>query len=271
MFCNSDESKIYHKYGNELQFTYVLCVNCRLVYQSPRPKYNEEFLEAAYGRYFMYNSDYKYNQKELAIFNEELLEITKFDNRKSLILDIGSAMGAFLKVSMDYYQKSVGLDVSKIMAEFSRKELGIEVFNEKFEDFNYGEKFSCIHMSHVIEHIPNPSEWLARAKQLMDPEGILVIAVPNMFSFTRVLKLFLRRIGLKSGKWKENWRTPDHLFEPTVPSMLAFLRSNNFEILDYYSYSRKNMTSKGRISYIFNRKLNWGSNLRFYAKVKNAL
>ena len=53
-FCGSTNSYIYERYGSELQFTYVICRNCKLVYQSPRPKYNQEFIDAAYASYYQF-------------------------------------------------------------------------------------------------------------------------------------------------------------------------------------------------------------------------
>lgn len=266
MFCGSANKKLYDRFGPALQYTYVICNNCRLVYQSPRPKYDEIFLQAAYGQYFMYNPNYEYKPRELSIFDEEIREFIQYDKQRTSILEVGAAMGAFLKVAGNYYEKITGLEISEAMAEFVRKKLGAEVFIEKFENFNPTEKFSCIHISHVIEHIPNPKEWISKAEELLLPGGILIIAVPNMFSLPRIVKLFLKRAGLRTGKWKDDWRTPDHLFEPTVPGMLYFMKENNFEIIDYYTYSRKNMTAKGWINWLFNRKLHWGSNLRFIVR-----
>ncbi len=266
LFCGSSDKKHYHKYGNELQFTYVLCKNCKLVYQSPRPKYDEAFIEAAYGQYFLFEPDYEYTGKELKQFNEELNEICKHDTEKTSILDVGSAMGAFLKAAEGYYSKRTGIDASEVMVKFVKQKLNIPVFCEMYDELDIQEKFSCIHMSHVIEHIPNPVEWLKKSEELLTKNGVLVIAVPNMFSLSRRVKLFFQRIGLRSGEWKENWRTPDHLFEPTIPSMVRLFSENNFKVLDYYSYSRKNMTSKGIISALINRKFYLGSNLRFYVQ-----
>lgn len=266
-FCNSDKLKLHEKYGSDLQFTYVQCLNCSLIYQSPRPRYDEAFLKAAYSDYFIFNPEYKITRKEMWV--KELKEILRFDSKRSAILDIGSCMGDFLYVAKDNYKLCIGVEISEKMARFTEENLGMEIHVNEFTKVNFSTKFSCIHMSHVIEHIPNPVEWIKKSAEILEEGGILAMSVPNMNSLDRRLKLFLKNIGLRKGKWKENWRTPDHLFEPTIKSTLKFLAENGFEVLEYYTYSRKDMDATSLFGRIYNRRLKQGSNLRFFATPKN--
>jgi 2-polyprenyl-3-methyl-5-hydroxy-6-metoxy-1,4-benzoquinol methylase len=192
-------------------------------------------------------------------------EIITFDKKKESLLDVGCAMGDFLYNAKKYYPRIFGTEISGSMAGFAAKKLNATIFNTQFTSLEISEQFSCIHMSHVIEHVPDPNDWLRKAKGLLRPEGVLVMCVPNMFSFTRVAKLLLKRIGLRKSRWKDGRRTPDHLFEPTVHGMKYFLRQNGYEVLSIYSYSRSNMTARGPLACWFHRVLKWGSNIRIYA------
>jgi hypothetical protein len=129
-------------------------------------------------------------------------------------------------------------------------------------------------MSHVMEHIPNPNEWLQKAKSVLDESGILVINVPNKFSFSNRLQYFFYKLKLKkqfSSSWSNPARTPDHLFEPTVPSMLYLLEKNGYDVLEHYSYSRKDPASDQSLwSKFINRYLKKGSNLAFITTPKKA-
>lgn len=262
-FCNSSGNKLHEKFGPKLQYTYVKCLDCKLIYQNPRPKYDEIFLKDAYEEYEGYLPAYVYDEKSLNSLDKELNEILKFDKKKTAILEIGSAMGDFLKVSQKYYSKCVGVDVAENMAEYVKSQLNLHVHIGSYIDVNFDEKYSCVHMSHVIEHIPNPKEWLSKTKQILEDQGVLVVNVPNMNSLPRRFHLFLKRIGLKKGYWKNSSRTPDHLFEPTIPSMLQFISENGYKVLEFYTYSR-NMDGSTVFSKIYHRKLKWGSNLRFF-------
>jgi 2-polyprenyl-3-methyl-5-hydroxy-6-metoxy-1,4-benzoquinol methylase len=127
-------------------------------------------------------------------------------------------------------------------------------------------------MSHVLEHIPDPNAWLRKAKSMLEKNGILVINVPHKFSISERLQHFFYRLKLKkqfSSSWNDPSRTPDHLFEPTIPAMLRLLEANQYEILEYYTYSRKDpVSNKSILSKFMHRKLKLGSNLAFITRPK---
>lgn len=265
-FCNSENFKLHEKYGSSLQFTYVECTDCELVYQSPRPKYDEQFIQAAYGQYHTFSNKHTYSEEILKKWDLELHEIFKFDKKRTAILDVGANMGDFLKAAKPYYKDCTGIEVAENMGKFIAKQLDLKIHIGSYTETDFGKKFSCVHLSHVIEHIPNPKEWLQKTKEILEPDGILAMSVPHMKSFDRNVKLFLKKIGLRKGLWADNTRTPDHLFEPTIPATIKFFEANGFEILDYYTYSRKDMDANTLFGKIYNRYFKLGRNLRFFVK-----
>jgi SAM-dependent methyltransferase len=280
-FCGSAEYSIYERFGSELQFTYVLCRHCSLVYESPRPRYDQHFIDAAYASYYQFSEnielehDTNIQHSAVNMFEEEVKNLLKYDTRRSNVLDIGSAMGTFLFAAKPYYKKAIGLDVSEQMARFAEKSTGATIYLQQFNDFDYPEKFSLIHMSHVIEHIPNPVEWLRKAATMLEDDGVLVINVPNKYALGFRMQHFFYKAGLKkqfSSTWNDPARIPDHLYEPNVKSMLMLLEANHFEVLDYFSYSRKDPVSNRSVfTKLLNRKLHIGSNLSFIVRpVKKA-
>lgn len=279
-FCGSREYFPYEKFGSELQYQYVQCKNCTLVYQSPRPKYNQDFINAAYGTYYQFNEtleltdNTEVSESSVDLFKQELDNILPFCKNRNVVLDIGAGMGTFLYAAKHSFTKAVGLDMSKQMAEWVHRKVGVEMIVTQFEEYNPAEKISLIHMSHVIEHIPNPNEWLQKAKAILEPDGILVVNVPNKYALGSRTKLLLYNLKLKkqvSSGWGEDSgaRTPDHLYEPNVQSMLLLFKKNNFEVIDYFSYSRKDPASNKTVfSKFYNRMFKWGTNLSFIVKNK---
>jgi 2-polyprenyl-3-methyl-5-hydroxy-6-metoxy-1,4-benzoquinol methylase len=275
-FCGSEKSSAYERFGSELQFTYVLCSNCSLVYQSPRPKYDQHFIDAAYAEYYQFADNLELSdladvrESSVMMFKKEVDHIIQYDKKRTGVLDIGSGMGTFLFAAKSYYKTVIGLDVSAQMAAFVEKELGVKIFVQQFENFSHPEKFSLIHMSHVLEHVPDPNHWLQKAKEMLDAEGILVINVPNKFSISFRLQHLFTKLGIKkqfSDSWKDPSRTPDHLFEPTVKSMKYLLQKNNYEVLEHYTYSRRDPASNGSLfSKVMNRWLKVGSNITFISR-----
>jgi 2-polyprenyl-3-methyl-5-hydroxy-6-metoxy-1,4-benzoquinol methylase len=265
--CGSSESSLYERFGYNLKFTYVLCHNCSNVYQTPRPEYGEHFLKASYANYYVFDEKYEYNDSPYNDFDKELDEILTYDRQAVSILDVGCAMGDFLYRAKPRYPRVYGAEISEKMAAFVAKKLQVKIFNEQFDAIQTEERFSCIHMSHVIEHIPDPHVWLQKARELLLPGGSIVLCTPNMFSLSRRFTILLRRLGLKKGSWSNPMRTPDHLFEPNIKSMKFLLEKNGYEVTAIYTYSRSNMISKGFFAFIFHKLLKCGSNIRAYARV----
>lgn len=269
-YCGSQERRLYERFGWKLRFTYVTCAGCGLVYQSPRPVYGPETLQT----YENYHSLRDFEaateaQKRawVALLEPIVAEIRRFDARRTALLDVGSNTGLFLRAAMPHFGRVAGVEIGTSMRELVKRDLGVEVFRD-YEAMPGEHQFSCIHMSHVIEHIPNPTAWLAKARELLIPGGLLVLAVPNILSLDRRLKLLLKRAGLRRGEWKEPGRTPDHLFEPTIPATLRFLEAHGFDVLSHYTYSRSDETSERPLNRLYRRRLLLGSNSRFYARAR---
>jgi ubiquinone/menaquinone biosynthesis C-methylase UbiE len=75
-----------------------------------------------------------------------------------------------------------GLDVSRWAADQVRQRFGLEVVNSTIEEAPFpDDSFDVIHMSHVLEHLPDPVSALARVARLLRPDGRVVIEVPNEF------------------------------------------------------------------------------------------
>lgn len=272
--CNSGTYIVYEKFGNKMQYRYVKCSDCTLIYSSPRPKYDKDFIDSCYATYqFFDGADLddldKLHTSTKSMFEKAIKSLIKYDKLRTNVLDIGCGMGTFLYAAKPYYKKLTGLDVSEKMANFVRTKIGVNVELEQFQDHESAEPYSLIHMSHVLEHIPNPNAWLEHARKLLHPEGVLVINVPNKMSLSRRIKHRFYKLGLikqYSSSWRDATRTPDHLYEPTIKSFLQLLKQNNFKVLDYYTYSRKDPVSEsGFFTKFFNRTLKKGTNLSFIA------
>jgi SAM-dependent methyltransferase len=268
-FCGSAERRLYERFGWKLRFTYQWCLGCGLVYQSPRPRYDDDFVRDAYGDYFTFSEDFRpgdpVNHATQANWEELVAEVATFDRQRTAVLDVGSGMGSFLLAARPLWGRAEGVEISDKMRAFVQREIGVRVHGVPFETLAPEGRFSCIHMSHVLEHVPDPSAWMARARALLEEGGLLVVAVPNMLSLDRRYQLLLKRARLRKGEWGPS-KTPDHLFEPTVPSMLRFLDRQGFDVVSHYTYSRSDETSRKPFSRLYRRRLLLGSNARFYAR-----
>lgn len=96
------------------------------------------------------------------------------------LLDIGCGYGNVLLAARDQGWRVEGLDVSQWSADHVRRTSGIDVTvgDVLAVDFKPG-AFATIHLSHSLEHMPDPRAVLMRIREWLAPEGVVVIEVPN--------------------------------------------------------------------------------------------
>lgn len=142
------------------------------------------------------------------------------------ILDIGSGPGFFLKRGKDRGWSVLGVEPSKQAAAHSRG-LGLEIV-EEFLTPSLAETlgaFNVVHLSEVLEHIPDPAAMLSTAFRLLSPGGLVCVLTPNDYSpFQRALRT---TCGFKP--W---WVSPPHHINYfTVDSLSRLISRSGFEIL----------------------------------------
>jgi hypothetical protein len=67
-------------------------------------------------------------------------------------------------------------EVSKVRARYAADKLGCTIVNEPDD---VPEKVDCFYSAHVIEHLPNPRLIWEKASQLVKPEGLIILLMPN--------------------------------------------------------------------------------------------
>lgn len=274
VFCGSEKSKPHEKYGPQHRYTYVQCLECDLVYANPRPVYDEEFVHTAYDVYQM-NHHHVVRPGELSAqetqqikrYETTLKQLESLLGRKGKILDIGCETGLFLIAAKQRGWEGVGLDVSKGMTEHIQSTYGIRTYCGQYhaQDFGTEGKFDVIYASHVLEHIPNPNEWLRKFRMDLRDDGLVCLNIPNQYSWDRVFKRTLKKLRLKKDRWTL-WRTPDHLYEPHLKPMQILLNKHGYKILESFTYSRAETDTPRPIDVLLHHRWKIGSKLRLIAR-----
>lgn len=117
------------------------------------------------------------------------------------LLDVGCGNGDYLSLASEVGWKVKGVEPDPKALKVARAR-GLEVVQGSLEEIaNAGELFDVITMSHVIEHVHDPVNFVKLAYKCLQPGGILYIDTPNIESW-----------GAK--RFGKNWRgieTPRHL------------------------------------------------------------
>lgn len=107
------------------------------------------------------------------------------------LLDVGAATGFFLKLARDRGWNVSGLEISAYAVERAH-EAGLAVTQGSIETAPWQvPMFEAITMFDVIEHVPDPHAFLARAVSLLKPGGVIAINTPDAGSLWA--KVFGRR------------------------------------------------------------------------------
>jgi 2-polyprenyl-3-methyl-5-hydroxy-6-metoxy-1,4-benzoquinol methylase len=142
-------------------------------------------------------------------------------------LDIGSGYGFFSRAAMREGFKVTAINPGEWENDIFEKLNGFRPIPKLFEDINFGdEKFSLVIMSHVLEHLRDPLAILARIKNLLDPQGVVAIAVPNFNS------LLVKILGTKDNSCL---LVPDHLTYFSKKGLLTLLERAGFKVY-YHEY-----------------------------------
>jgi SAM-dependent methyltransferase len=112
--------------------------------------------------------------------DERLADLKTLLGRPGRFLDIGCGYGNVLHAAREAGWNAEGLDVSQWGAEHVRRTRGIHVTVGDVFSADFGaDAFDTIHLSHSLEHMPEPRAALDRIRQWLRPEGVVLIEVPN--------------------------------------------------------------------------------------------
>ena len=135
------------------------------------------------------------------------------------LLDVGCGNGAFLLRAREMGWNVAGCEPDAKAVSACQAQ-GLDVIRgDVFSSALDGELFDVVTISHVLEHVTDPQALLKRAKALMNPGGVLWVAIPNT-----------RSLGLRV--FREAWinlHFPFHLCIPSPECLLGWINAAGFK------------------------------------------
>lgn len=155
----------------------------------------DEEVERFYQEEF-YSSEYKYfndSSRTVQLSDPDYFEAYWEDHKTQIekikgsisqlsILDIGCGFALGMQYFKRYGADVYGMDPSPEAIEYAN-ENGVTA-HVGFDDYTvFGDKqFDVVTLVNVLEHLRNPADVLYRIKQILKPDGLLIIDVPNEFN-----------------------------------------------------------------------------------------
>ena len=143
--------------------------------------------------------DYKDSDENILIYYENARDYIESRQRKifsfikdnfykqaGIFLDIGSGIGYSLKVAKEFGWQAVGIEPNIKLEEYSRNVLKLNTIsgylskdsiNTIKEQLPEG-LVDYILIDNVLEHIPDPVDFLQNTLKLLKPEGLILVAIP---------------------------------------------------------------------------------------------
>lgn len=139
------------------------------------------------------SDDYISHTDSKSSFTDKLYQRIKAKNLKNKIqivenqsvntkklLDLGAGTGDFLITAQEYGFQVVGVEPYEKARRLAEAK-GLKLLPDL--DKLSSERFQAITLWHVLEHLPNLQGQISSLVQLLDDDGVLVIAVPNFKSW----------------------------------------------------------------------------------------
>lgn len=142
---------------------------------------------------------------------------------KGSLLDVGSGTGAFA-----HTMKQAGWQVKGLEPDKDARTVAKELYQLELGDTDQlsslpATSFDAITLWHVLEHVHDLQDYMAKLKGLLKENGKLFIAVPNYTS-------------QDAADYKEHWAAwdvPRHLYHFSPRSMKTLVEKHGLKILDY--------------------------------------
>ncbi len=211
----------------------IRCRKCGFVHVIPLPTdealeklYREEYYASAKPNYVAYaREDEAWLRMSFGDRYALFEELLPCDRR--CILDVGTGPGFFLATGRARGWTTKGIEPSRQAAHHARDELMLDIVEGFLSDRTVGSLSECdvVHMSEVLEHVPDPAKIVQLARSVLAAEGLICISVPNDYNaFQDVLT---RADGFP--RW---WVAPSHhLNYFDFDTLSALLDAQGFDVV----------------------------------------
>jgi 2-polyprenyl-3-methyl-5-hydroxy-6-metoxy-1,4-benzoquinol methylase len=207
-------------------FVIQSCKECGFKFTNPRPDSNSIISYYDSEKYISHNA--KNGGLTTTIYRlaryfsiRNKYAIIKSHSPGKRILDIGCGTAELLNYCQKKRMEVHGVEPNEKAREFAKTKYSLNIVGNLNELKEKGEKFDCICLWHVLEHLPSLTQSLEDISCLLQIEGIIIIAVPNSESWD-------------AKHYKKFWAAydlPRHLYHFSEKSIIRLLKNHALGII----------------------------------------
>src|SRR4030043_773439 len=185
--CGGTKSLPLHQ---ESSSRMVRCSSCGFIYLNTRP--TGEAILRFYQDYLPEDesSVEAWQRMRQAIFQKAASLIERCKKRGRL-LDVGAGFGFFLSEMRGRGWEVLGVEISQKAIDHAKQSLGLTVYPGPLERIAFPKSdFDVVSGFYVIEHLPQPMEFLKECYRILKPGGLLLLRYPHTTPIKNLLRFF---------------------------------------------------------------------------------
>lgn len=207
-------------------FKIVKCTRCHLVSLYPIP--TPQMIQEIYTQYSEKKDRLRVEQiRRDTVYPHKIKKLKQYAPGNRL-LDIGAGLGTFVDLAKQEGFDPVGIELSTEQCHHAKTLYGLDLINEDvFHIKDDLGQFDVIHLHHVLEHVPSPSQLLDLITTRIHKHGILLIEVP--YQLTRIQDI------IHYPATKKKYPTPcmDHIYFFSPQTLAQMVTAKGFHILEF--------------------------------------
>lgn len=229
--CSSHDNTLYlHRQAADGDYVIVRCEQCGLIFLREMPSANaldafynstEYFDGAACGydkSYFKQRASIERESARRLRQIEALLAGTSLKAGRTL-LDVGCAAGFFLRVAQARGWRVSGIEVSRSMAAYASRLLGVEIKNLFDVRGMALDAYEVVTLWEVVEHLTAPLPILRKVGEALAPGGLVALSTPNTGHWH----------AQRHPEWWSEFKPPAHVVYFTETTLRDLLTRAGFE------------------------------------------
>lgn len=155
---------------------FLYCEGCEMGAKKVECRKSREQIQANFGLRWVTKHDGELSAKLRACSITQRVK-KEFGSVRS-ILDLGCGSGLLVDILIGEGYDSTGFDFSSRVINYARShKRGLYIYGT-IDDI--WKQYDLVIMSHLLEHIEKPVEYLRRVANLIKPSGLLLLVVPNL-------------------------------------------------------------------------------------------